>query len=334
MTRSMPRRAFTLIELLVVTGILASLLGLVAIGSRPGRQSQIRRAAQSLASVLVAAQSKAIGNEAGASVILDPSSDTVLGSTEVFNADTLPFIKGTTASNDMPPSNAATASAPVTITPTNADVAELQNGYKILFYESGLAGNPAQAPTAWMQFTPSTSASGTVSFRTGAGQTVNNMIWPKPVTPPFDVLIARYPIKSTSAALLPKLAAVDLRYSGIGDDTTAPYGSLNGKGSIALVFDRVGGVDALMQQVLSAATARTNQPVDPTVPVYFLVAAKEDIAANANTLASDDSTWVAVNPLSGRVHVSANVPQSTTPITSTVLRAARANARMGIQLGK
>lgn len=86
---------------------------------------------------------------------------------------------------------------------------------------------------------------------------------------------------------------------------------------------------ARLQQQL-AAEARP--PVDPIVPIYLLVASRDDVGSAANTLASETSVWVVIHPQTGRAQVSNNVPQAATD--SAALRAARAKARAGIPLGK
>ena len=325
------RPGFTLVELLVTTAIFATLFALLSIGNTPSRRTQIRRTAQSLASVLTVTQSHALGRDVGAALILELDLSSSSMATAAFYADMLTHI--TVRATGIPPANPGSLTASGTFTPTNADTADLQHGYKIRFFEQDTATQP---PSAWLQFTPSASATSnvaTVSLRGTSGQSLANTIWPKPVTPPFDAAIARYPTKATFAMQCAKAAAIDLRYSGFGDDPSTPYGSLADKGAIAIAYDRVGGLDAVMQQVLSAATARMHQPIDPITPVYLFVAAREEILdPAANTLASDEAIWVAIHPQTGRVHVSANVPQSGT--NATAIYAARAKARAGLPLGK
>lgn len=67
------RAGFTIVELLVVAGLMAALFGLVLAGGRPNVTP--RRMAQEFASMLLAAQSRALGRPEGAAVILeaDPS---------------------------------------------------------------------------------------------------------------------------------------------------------------------------------------------------------------------------------------------------------------------
>ena len=317
------RAAFTLVELLVVAGIFAMLFGLVLSGGRPSSAGQIRQAAQSIASVLLATQSRSLGNPAGAGVVLDPA---VAGSPAVYTvsaADMLPLITGSCTSG-MPPSNMGASSTSVSIEPDNADAADLARGYKIRFQERDARG--VQPPTAWMSF-----ASNVVTFRTGNGQGPQNTNWPKPVAGgSFSVFIARYPNEAATAYELPKQVAIDLRYSGVGDGTTfdTDWSNLSGKGAIAITFDSVGEIDALMQNVLGTPTV---QPTHPVSPIYLLVASRDDVTAGT-ALASDRSAWVVVHPQTGRVSVSSNVPQVATD--ATALRAARAKAREGIAIGK
>lgn len=321
----MNRRAgFTLVELLVVAGIFAMLFGLVLTGGKPSTSGQVRQAAQSIASVLLATQSKALGNPSGAGVILDPSAAPMV--TTVSAADMLPMITGA-CTNGMPPSNLAAATATVGIQPDNADAADLVNGYKIRFQERD--GPGVQPPTAWMSF-----ASNDVGFRTGNGQRPQNTIWPKPVAGgSFSVWVARYPNEGETLYELPRTVGIDLRYSGVGDGGTfdANWSNLSNRGAIAVTFDSVGEVDALMQQVLSPAASRTVQPLHPTSPVYLLVATRTDIEYDA-ALGTDKSLWVVVHPQTGRVSVSSNVAQ--TAKDAAALRAARAKAREGIAVGK
>ena len=68
MKHQIKQRGFTLIELLVVVAIMGTLLGLVAISNRPSRKTQLRMAAQSVASLVVAAQSNALDSEVGSAL--------------------------------------------------------------------------------------------------------------------------------------------------------------------------------------------------------------------------------------------------------------------------
>jgi type II secretory pathway pseudopilin PulG len=309
------RAAFTLVELLVVAGIFASLFGLVLAGVRPSAAGEVRRTAQSIVSVILATQGRALGNPAGAGLILDPAG------AEVSAADMLPLITGTCTSG-MPPADRSLPTASVTISPSNADPGELANGYRIQFGRSA----PGQAAAPWMGF----SGGSTVSLRTANGQTGQNTIWPEPGPGGLPVLIARYPAKGEMLVDLPKTVAVDLGNSGIGDGAgfDATWSNLSNKGPIGMTFDGVGGVDAVMQQLLGVGTATVTHPLSP---VYLLVAPQKEVEAGT-ALASEQALWVVIHPQTGRVSVSSNVPQTGTD--ATALRAARAKARAQAVIGK
>jgi prepilin-type N-terminal cleavage/methylation domain-containing protein len=322
----MSRRGFTLVELLVVAGIFAMLFGMVLNGVRPNVTGQVKQAAQSIASVLLATQSKALGNPSGAGVIFDPTGSFLDGTavTSVSAADMLPMITGS-CTDGMPPSNLAATSTTVSIEPDNADASDLANGYKIRFQEKD--GKGVQPPSAWMSF-----SSNSVSFRAGNGQRPQNTIWPKPVSGGvLSVWVVRYPNKGETLYELPRTVAIDLRYSGVGDGDTfdSNWSNLSNKGAIAVAFDSVGEVDVVMQQVLS--TFRSEQPLHPVSPLYLLVASRADVEADA-ALASERSLWIVLHPQTGRVSVSSNV--AVTSKDATALRAARAKAREGIAIGK
>jgi type II secretory pathway pseudopilin PulG len=305
---------FTIVELLVVVSIMLGLFGLILVGTRPSVGGEIRRAAQQFVSVLLAAQSRGIGDPEGSAVVLGSGG---VRCTSVFAGEKPPFGVGT-VDNGMPPASAAAASASVTITPTNGG--DPQQGYRIQFFNT----NPALPASAWFGFQPP----GTVRPRTDEGQSINNTVWPRPVSGQLRARWACYPAKGPLAMEFPKTVAIDLRYSGTGDDPASQWGGLSAKGDLAVSFDAVGTVDALMRGIGSTATAR--QPVEP---IYFLVAARADIDANPDqSLASDRSLWVAIQPQTGRVTVSSNIAQAGKD--QVALRAARANARAAITVGK
>jgi type II secretory pathway pseudopilin PulG len=340
------RNAFTLVELLVVAGIFAMLFGMVLNGARPSASGQVKQAAQSIASVLLATQSKALGKPAGAGIILTGTSG--FSATSVSAADMLPLITGA-CTNGMPPALTAT-SGTVAITPDNADPRDARDGFKIRFQEwsTGTAPVAVQPPTPWLGFeyvsnSGSSAFQANVFFRINDGQTDKNTIWPKPVKPNnFSVTIARYPSRAETAYELPRAAAIDLRCSGIGDGPSSDSNwlTLSNKGAIGITFDSVGRVDNLMQKALPSDGDRLVQPLAPVQPIYLLVAERATVESGTiNPLASNSSIWVAIHPQTGRVSVSSNVVQtgtfSTNPaVLGPMLREARRNARAGLAIGK
>lgn len=339
-----PRRAFTLVELLVVAAIFSVLLGLALNGARPSLSSQVRQAAQSIASVLLATQSKALGSRVGAGVVLEPM---VTGTTPtsvitISAADMLPLVTGACG---LTPLTGAIATG--TIWPDNAAPAELADAYRIQFFRL----SPAQPPSAWFGYVSgssgTTTATGTIVLRASNGQTALNTIWPASLAGgPLQARVSRYPSEGDTLYDLPKGVVIDLRYSGIGEDAAtvwnepswvvsgtavSGWGNLGGKGAVALTFDSVGGLDALMQRVLGPPTVRVDPPTHPVSPVYLLVALASDVVGNTS-LANERSMWVVVHPQTGRVSVAANVAVVGTD--AAALRAARANARAQVAIGK
>ena len=321
------RRGFTLPELLTVSAILASLLGLMVAGSRSSRgtSGDIRRGAQQLASMLLASQSLSLGSPTGAAVIID--SDGPLGQV-MSHARRYPYIEGRVGTLTAASATARTASL-VTL---NDDSGTLVHGYRIRFMEhtAGAEGPPSD----WFSFACTAPPNAVVQLRAESGQTVQNTVWPvPPASGELYFQVARYPIPTGISETLPKGVAIDLRYSGSLDSSMANWGSLSNRGAVAVGFDQVGAVDALMQNVLpSSGTLRTVQPMSPYEDVYFLVTSvKEILDTTVNTLASDKAIWVVVHPKSGRVSVSENVPQQASD--AVALRAAREKARRGIMLG-
>ena len=246
-------------------------------------------------------------------------------STSAYDAEMLPFIQAT-GSFVSQGSTAAT----VSLTPTNGD--DVRRAYKVLVGgQSTLGTSP---PTAWFTFLPVSNAgsaiSGTVQFRNFHGQTQFNTVWPR--VPTFAVVLAQCPAKSSSLSEFDPATAVDLRFSGIGDDPTNQFDK-SPRGVIAVVFDRTGRVAEVLGPVPEpGATAKDVQFFTPFSPIYFLVANREDIRNGVNTLASADSIWVTVSPHTGRVIQSENVPVSGTD--RTALWNARRKARQGLEVGK
>lgn len=353
-------RGFTMVELLVVAAIMLVLFGLVIGGTRQTSGGQVRQAAQSLASLLISAQSRALGNPVGGGIVLQSGTLAGLASTMsavIATAEVPPLLSGTVGPQGLlglgqpAPSRIA-----LVLTPFNGDADELQHGYRIRFGGGAATGTryPFQPPTPWLGFAAgpvngAPTCSGTVSFRWSAGQAAINTVWPEPTRNstgapnPLDFQVSRYPVPGDSVLDVPRFAAIDLRYSGIGEDQAAlwnpmsgpppGWGSLAGKGSIAILFDGVGGVDAVMQNIEGPVSMRATQPIDPVEPLYLLVSPRAEIENPAfPPLSSPQSVWIAVHPQTGRVTTALNVPQM--GIDAAALRAARAKARAGVQFGK
>jgi type II secretory pathway pseudopilin PulG len=316
------RRAFTLVELLVVAGLLAALFALVlgALG-RPNVAAGARRAAQEFASRLLAVQSRALGKPEGAALLLVPDPTNSRFGTVVLDAVTHPWVTG--SATGMPPSDPRVTSATVTV---NADSDVLATAYKVRFQGDSVGAQVSPGSSPWFAF-----SSGTVRFRGTAGQTLGNTIWPRTANQAKQAVLARYPTPGGSSSPMPKLVAVDLRHSGLGEDPAAShgYGRFENTGTIAIAYEQVGRVGEVMRRVQEARTA-SDQPIEPNGVIYFLFVARDDVLAGRNTLANAQSVWVAINPQTGRVTVAENVPQATED--STAVAAAREKARAGVAM--
>lgn len=327
------RGGFTITELLVVTAIMLTLMGFVVTGARGSRTSgNVRRGAQQLASILLASQSLSLGSPTGAAVIIDPHGR--IGDV-VSQGRRFPFIEGI-VEQGLPATDATVSATSQTIRlkTTNDDVASLVNGYKIRFLDRGQG---ADGPVSeWFSLSCHTPPVAVASIRSENGQTSHTALWPTTAASgTLSFQAARYPIPAGFSQSLPEGVAIDLRQSGYEGMTN--WESLAGKGAIAVGFDSVGSVDALMQNVLPAAgQSRTIQPISPYEHIYFFVTLRADIEAaildpTFNTLASDKALWVVVHPRTGRVTIAENVPQ--VAADANALRAARVKARQGTSIG-
>lgn len=373
MTASRNCKGFTLVELLVVTGLLGALFSIVISTLRPNRASHTRDLAQAIISEVLETQTRALTNEAGAALLLDPvgsaSPDNAL-SISVLQGRPLPLVTATTGTTHL--LWTAGNSGTCRLFPTNADVMDIvQHGYKLRIGQETVPPPPSpplafRPRTPWLALTSASfvntgEAAVSFGFRALNGESSQNEVWPTPLTTSgsirsFDVQVERYPGRGPQAVAAGNLAAIDLRYSGMGDEWVLRFvnyrwSSFQGRGTLGLCYGRDGQVDSLMQGVLQLSLRI--QPITPTAPIYFLVAVREDILADwQRVLASEDSVWVVIDPRTGRAYGAKNVPQtfrfvgtapsdtvtnwngaaspSDTVSFTVVLRAARAKARLGL----
>ncbi|MFM7138604.1 MAG: type II secretion system protein [Planctomycetota bacterium] len=324
------RKAFTLVELVVVMAILISLFGLVLSGARTSRRgaADIRRGAQQLASILLASQSLSLGSPTGAAVIIDSEG---IVSKLVSQARRFPFIEGV-VDQGMPPANPAVTSTVVTLQPDNDDPLSLPHGYKVRFFERTVT---ADGPLSeWFSMACESPPTATVRLRSEDGQTPRTALWPSaPKSGKLSFQAARYPIPAGLSQALPEGVAIDLRYSGYGDQSLTNWVSFAAKGAIGVGFDPVGAVDSLMQNVLpEAGRRRTVQPITPHDHIYFFVTFRSEIEDPAvNPLASDNALWVVLQPRTGRVTIAPNVPQEQSD--EAAVMEARTKARQGTSVG-
>lgn len=331
---------FTITELLVSMAILLGVLGLSIAGLRPFRTDvDVRLGAQQLATALIASQSRSVKDVIRTALTAVPDAVSGPGSEfarMVYDADRHPPIQGIVVA--LQQADDADASL-ATLRTTNDGFDAIKNGYRIQFYRTQDDGTQGP-PSAWFAFTCTDAAAGEglVRLRTEHGQTPAATVWPTvPEAGSGQTLsfrLARFPNSFEGGETLPAGVVIDLRYSGYGDPTLTDWGSLAGKGAIAVGFDETGSVDALMQNVLPEDNPlRTVQPFTPCEPIYFFVTATGGPleAAATNPLASSRAFWVVLHPRGSRVTISDNVPQVEND--AAAVRAAREKARKSIPPG-
>jgi prepilin-type N-terminal cleavage/methylation domain-containing protein len=297
-----PRHGFTLVELLVVASLLAVLFGMVLAVGRGGQKSNVRRAAQECASLLLSAQSRGLGRPEGAAVMAEALSDNARVGGVLHDAVMQPPLLVGVADGKL-----------------QATAAELTGGYKVRL--RAVEGNGRLAVSPWLGL-----RDGQLQLRDTAGQTPENTIV-SPRGGNLDALVVRHPVTGPKPTKLASRVAIDLKHSGVGDDPAAQhgFGRFEGKAPIAIVFDQTGRVAEIIQQV--GVTGGTSvDPFCPNETIYLLFADREAVDQDAS-LTSDKSVWVAINPQTGRINVSSNQP-------STVLTTAREKARRAIAVGK
>lgn len=313
------RHGFTLVELLVVASLMAGMLGLVLATSRPDPGVQLRRFVQSLSSSILATQTRALGKENGAALVIAAPSASPFAANEVFFADVPPLITG---SISVAPNSPIISSSfgVLTLSLDNAD--SVEDGYRIRFLNAA----PFMPRSPWFRFSASGSSSGTASFDVAASQTANNTIWPAVSGSSLSFAIACLPQGSTPAFATIKQAGIDLRYSGVGDDPMATFGTLNGLMPMCICFDRTGRLECL----IGSPSSQPRVPFNPSAPLYFLLASLIDIEAN-RALQSEASRWLVITPGTGRTFIAKNVPVTGT--TAANVLAARLYARTGVGTG-
>jgi prepilin-type N-terminal cleavage/methylation domain-containing protein len=277
------RKAFTLVELLVVTGLLASLLSLVIVATRPTEDAQIRQVANALTSAIMQTQTKALSRTEGAALAIFPS-----GTSVAFCEIDPPIIA--TSTTAIPPA----AASPVIGFSALSNADTVADGYQIRFSAGGSYG-------PWFRFEPDKSR---VSMRPDLGQNLASTVWPTLTSGSIGCEISRIPRASQSAVPLPKSVAIDTRFSGVGDEVDVEAKpspllfSVNALGGMYLHFDRTGVLSTIIP-------GNGGAPIKPIKPIYILVRA----ASQTAPLQSQTATWVTIFPGVSRVMTGKNVPQ-------------------------
>jgi prepilin-type N-terminal cleavage/methylation domain-containing protein len=300
MKHAIKQRGFTLIELLVVVAIMGVFMGLVAISNRPSRKTQLRQAAQSVASLVIATQSNALESDVGSALWISDDG--------IYDANPQQNDRLTLAS--VSNVQATTCQLNGLTVPSDA--------CRVRFVSNT---SDTQPPSPWFDINVNTRIA---SFQTPA-QTQYNTIWParfysNPVAPQCDAEFDLEPLRAGLAYQWPKLAKIDWRYSGVGST-----GLL--QADAVVVFERGGKIEAYFTGMSSSVSS-----VPAMSTIYLCIAYAPDVEALAATLASEDTVWVAIEPNTGRASLGWNVPTALNSIstpTSTELAGARANVVAG-----
>jgi prepilin-type N-terminal cleavage/methylation domain-containing protein len=312
MKHAIKQRGFTLIELLVVVAIMGVFMGLVAISNRPSRKTQLRQAAQSVASLVIATQSNALESDVGSALWI--SEDGIYDANPQQNERLNPDPENVVCASSHPD--------------TQKPYCQLQyaNGMAIPFPEHACrvrfisTSSSTQPPSPWFDVDVNLSYA-----MFGSSQTSVNTIWPArfysdPNAPQCAAEFDLSPLKTGLAYQWPKLAKIDRRYSGIGSMGSLPADAV-------VVFDRSGKIEAYFTGMSGSASS-----VPAMATLYLCVAHAPDVDGGAATLASEDTVWVAIEPNTGRASLGWNVPTALNNIstpTSTELAGARANVVAG-----
>jgi prepilin-type N-terminal cleavage/methylation domain-containing protein len=318
MKHAIKHRGFTLIELLVVVAIMGMLMGLVAISNRPSRKTQLRQAAQSVASLIIATQSNALGSDVGSALWI--SDDGIYDANPQQNKWLNPDPEKVVCASSHPD--------------TQKPYCQLQyaSGSPIPFPEHACRvrfisrSSSTQPPSPWFDVDVNSSCA-----MFSSSQTSYNTIWPArfysdPTAPQCNAEFDLSPLKTGLAYQWPKLAKIDWRYSGIGSTASLPADT-------AIAFDGGGKIISYF----AAMTGFTAMPGSPTyvpaiAPLYLCIAYEPDVRELEATLDSEDTVWVAINPNTGRASLGWNAPTVLGNIaapTSTELANARTNVVAG-----
>ncbi len=306
MKHQIKQRGFTLIELLVVVAIMGTLLGLIAISNRPSRKTQLRMAAQSVASLVIAAQSNALDSEVGSALWI--SSDGVY--------DANPQQNESLVLHTLPNGAPSTTCLLVLQDDLGAYKPKPADAFRVRFVSTATDSQP---PSPWFDL------NGATAEFNSPQQTVYNTVWParfysNPSSPNCQAEFDLYPQKTGLAYQWPKLAKIDWRYSGIGGN--APLAN-----DAVLAFDGGGKIETYFT-AMPGSTAY--EPAMSTL--YLCIAYAPDVDAGAATLSNEDTLWVAIEPSTTRATLAWNAPTTLSNLnapTSTELLESRANVIAG-----
>jgi prepilin-type N-terminal cleavage/methylation domain-containing protein len=317
--RNQQRTGMTLVELLVVVVILlvlaATVLPSVA-GSVESRRS--REAARIVSSFIAKAQSRSIGQTQWSGFTIIPIGTTSAGAMTLYLADVPPPYRGDSARTAI--SGAVTSG---TWTGTTTLAGDLTTGTATTRLGDLIRLDGRGPPYEVGAISPST-----VQFRLrgagsteDAGQSSHVTPWPTPSPTTHTIEIFRQPVVSGLPLMLPENRAIDLSWSGWGPSNS--YTTLSSGSTVSVLFDGTGR----LRQIVTAAPSGVVTRNRVTGPLFLLVG-RADRAGQAfatlsgtnDTLGANwqyaDSTWLAIDPMTGVVRSAACTVSQTTAVNS------------------
>lgn len=327
------RAGMTLVELLVVVVILlvlaATVLPSIA-GSAESRRS--REAARIVSSFIAKSQSRSLGRQQWSGFAIVPVNTATYTAIDLFLADVPDPYRGDSTTTTL----AGGPSATGTWTGTTSSAADLQTGTSIV-RAGDLIRLDGRGPL-YQTSSISLGSTGTISFQMrsatnslfeNVGQNTHNTPWPFPATSGSHTFeIFPRPTMSGSPLTLPDNRCIDLFHSGYGPNNTTTWTMFNtvtGAGSnVAVLFDGTGRLRQLVITSTSGAVSRTAI----TGPMFLLVgridragqAYSATLSSTNNSLGANwqypDSTWIAIDPMTGSVRAAACTVSTTSALLS------------------
>jgi type II secretory pathway pseudopilin PulG len=318
----------TLVELLVVVVILlvlaATVLPLVA-GSVESRRS--REATRSIASFIAKAQSRSIGSQQWSGYMMVPTGTTSSAALRLYLADVPPPYMGDSATTTLSGTTPTTG----TWTGTTAIAGELTSGTGSIN-----AGDLIRLDCKPPFYEVAAINTGTLQFRmrtTGAtenaGQSMHSTPWPTPSPAVHTFEILRRPVTTGSPFSIAENRAIDISWSGIVSGTSYVRFSTVGS-TVAILYD---GTGRLRQAVTTAPSGAVSRNII-TGPLLLLVGRPERVGQIYFALASStndwvganwqypDSTWIAIDPMTGIVRTAACASGTTEILSQAWIRQA------------
>jgi hypothetical protein len=155
-----------------------------------------------------------------------------------------------------------------------------------------------------------------------AGQSTHVTPWPTPSPATHTFEIFRQPVVTGSPLLLPGNRAIDLSWSGWGPSTS--YTTIASGSTVSVLFDGTGR----LRQIVTIAPAGSVTRSRVTGPLFLLVGRADRVgqafvstlSGTNDTLGANwqypDSTWIAIDPMTGIVRSAACTVSQTSAINS------------------